>query len=143
MKKLTTIILTCFIFLFPLVIMAQPSDMEEIEQVIIKSYINGLINAHDFIKAKEGIHNEFRILGHSDSLLISKSRDEWISQRSKKKNLPDVQYNIVYIDITGNAASAKIEMQRSNIKAVDYLFLYKFRNKWKIVTAIDHVEKIN
>lgn len=121
---------------------SQSNDKLNVENVIVSSYIHGLINAEDFKLAKEGIHEDFIIWGHTDSLLTKKTRDEWISQRMKRSNLEKVKYTVVYIDIEGDAASAKIRMARGDIIANDYIFLYKFNNRWRIVTAIDHVEKV-
>ena len=140
MKK-TKLFLTVTFLLFSLNLFAQSSDKNKVEEVIINAYIHGLIDAKDFKKAKEGIHEDFIIWGHRDTLLTKKTRDEWIKQRKKSGNLPEVSYTIVFIDIEGDAASAKVELKREKLFAVDYVFLYKFNDKWGIVSAIDHVTR--
>lgn len=48
------------------------------------------------------------------------------------------------IDITGNAAIAKVELyQEGNKIFTDYLSLYKFKEGWRIVSKIceDHRKK--
>ena len=120
---------------------AQSSEREAVERVIVDSYIHGLIDGEDFEKAKEGIHEHFLIWGHRDNILTKKTRDQWISQRRERGNLPKVKYTIAYIDIEGEAASVKISMTRGEITAVDYVFLYKFEKNWRIVSSIDHVER--
>ena len=134
-KKLFPLTIT---LLFSLNLFSQSSDKKKVEEVIIDSYIHGLIDAKDFQKAKQGIHEDFIILGHKDSLLTKKTRDEWIEQRKKRLHLPEVSYTIVYLDIEGDAASAKIEFERDKLVAIDYIFLYKFNDSWRIVSAIDH-----
>lgn len=120
---------------------SQSNDKLRVEQVIVNSYIHGLIDAQDFEKAKEGIHEDFIILGHRDTLLTKKTRDQWIEQRSKRGNLAKVSFTIVYIDIEGDAASAKLELKRETLIAIDYIFLYKFNDNWRIVSAIDHAKR--
>ncbi|UJH66494.1 nuclear transport factor 2 family protein [Allomuricauda sp. SCSIO 65647] len=131
-------LLTIILSLFSFNLFSQSSDKKKVEEVIVDSYIHGLIDAKDFQKAKQGIHEDFIILGHKDSLLTKKTRDEWIQQRKKRLSLPEVSYTIVYLDIEGDAASAKIEFERDKLVAIDYIFLYKFNDNWRIVSAIDH-----
>ncbi|MEM1137935.1 MAG: nuclear transport factor 2 family protein [Bacteroidota bacterium] len=131
------VFLLTIVLLFSFNLFSQTSDKKKVEEVIVDSYIHGLIDAKDFEKAKKGIHEDFIILRHNDSLLIKKTRDEWIQQRKERVNLPEVSYNIVYIDIEGDAASAKIEFEREQLIAIDYIFLYKFNDNWRIVSAID------
>ena len=138
----TNILLITTFLLLTINLFSQSNDKQIVEKVIVNSYINGLIDGEDFEKAKEGIHENFIIWGHTDSLLTKKTRDDWISQRKKRTNLPKVNYTIIYIDIEGDAASAKIKMTRQNIIAVDYVFLYRFNERWRIVSAIDHVKRI-
>jgi hypothetical protein len=71
---------------------------------------------------EEGIHEDFMILGHRNTLLTQKIRDQWIEQRSKRGNLAKVSFTIVYIDIEGDAASAKLELKRETLIAIDYIF---------------------
>ncbi len=130
------IIISCSLQVF-----SQTDDKKLIENVIIKSYIHGLIDGENFQEAKKGIHENFVIWGRRDSLLTQKTRDEWIEQRKKRGNLKKVDYTIIYIDIEGSAANAKIKLTRGNLLATDYLFLYKFNNSWKIVSAIDHIKR--
>lgn len=139
MKTIFSLTLLCILninFVF-----SQEKDKKDIEKVIVESYIHGLIDGEDYDKAKEGIHEDFVILGHTDSIITKKTRDEWIAQRSKRMIMLKVKYDIEYIDITGDAASAKITLSRGQILATDYVFLYKFSNGWKIVSAIDHVKR--
>ena len=133
--------LTLVFILFSLNLSSQSIDKEKVEEVIVNSYIHGLIDAKDFRKAREGIHEDFIILGHRDTLLTKKTRDEWIEQRKKRHHLPEVSYTIAYIDIAGDAASAKLELQRESLFVVDYVFLYKFNERWRIVSAIDHAKQ--
>jgi hypothetical protein len=61
-------------------------------------------------------------------------------QRRKTQTEPDKEKTTcVYknIDITGNAAVAKIELYRSDkLIFTDYLSLYKFEEGWRVVSKI-------
>jgi len=52
---------------------SQSGDKLIVENIIVSSYIKGLINAEDFNAAREGIHEDFIIWGHRDSLLTKKN----------------------------------------------------------------------
>lgn len=140
MKKLFFIVIFGLLTL-PVKLLSQSDDKIKVKEVIVDSYIHGLIDARDFGKAKEGIHEDFVILNHRDTLLIKKTRDQWIEQRKKRGKLEYVTYDIVFVDIEGEAASAKIELKRGELHVVDYVFLYKFKNGWRIVSAIDTVKR--
>lgn len=137
--KTTKLPLLLLFMLLQSALYSQTSDSIKVREVLVDSYVNGLIDAKDFGKAREGIHEEFMILGHKDTLLTKKTRDQWIEQRAKRGYLPEVDYTIEYIDIVGDAASAKLLLKRGEITATDYVFLYRFNDKWRIVSAIDHV----
>jgi len=142
MKKINIILIT-LLFVSNSFLYSQNRDSIQISHVIKKSYIEGLINGKDFNEARKGMHKDFLIFGHKKDSLTLKSIDKWITQREKRKNLPDVKYKIEFIDIEKDAATAKIEMYRNKIKAVDYVFLYKFNSGWKIVSAIDDISQID
>lgn len=141
MKKNILFITAC-ILIVTNNLFSQSNDKEQIKKIIIDSYIHGLIDGEDFNKAKEGIHKDFIIFGHKDSILTKKTRDGWIEQRKSRTNLEKVKYKILYVDVEDEAANAKIKLQRGSIIANDYISLYKFNSKWKIVSAIDHVKRI-
>ena len=122
-------------------LLSQTNDTLRVKEVLVNSYIHGLIDAKDFDQAREGIHEDFVILGHRDIMLTKKTRDQWIAEREKRGSLPEVSYTIVFLDVVGDAASAKLELQREELVAIDYVFLYKFNNDWRIVSAIDHAKR--
>lgn len=144
MIKTRNILLTVgLVFALNIFGVSQNSDSVQIRSAIENSYIHGLINGKDYAEAKRGIHHDFTLLGHQGDSLTEKSIDQWIAQRKKRPDLAEVGYKICFIDIDGDAAVSKIEMFRGSIRAVDYLFLYKFHSGWKIVSAIDEVKTVS
>ena len=114
-------------------------DQELVKQLVVKSYVEGLINAKDFDSARAGIHQGFKILGNRGTEMTEKGLGAWIEARGKRLHLPPVTYKIPLIDIKRKAAVVRIDMVRGTLQATDYVFLYKFKEGWRIVSAIDDV----
>jgi hypothetical protein len=74
-----------------------------------------------------------------ENKLVKYPLEEWIKS-IKKREYPSkdaIAYDIINIDITGDAAAVKVEINISNQKKYsDYLSLYKFKDGWKIVNKI-------
>ena len=113
----------------------------EIRALIEASYINGAFNDLDTRTMREGFHSEFRIHGVlPDGGLRQFGIEEWIAAIEKRKGSPDFdsadqkwEHRIPFIDVTGAAAVAKIELfQRARQVYTDYLSLLKLKDGWKI-----------
>jgi hypothetical protein len=68
---------------------------------------------------------------------------DWVIsiERNKQNNPEGPKYEITYeipmVDVTGNAAVAKIELYKDGTHIfTDYMSLYKFEDGWKIVGKI-------
>jgi hypothetical protein len=73
-----------------------------------------------------------------ENKLVKYPLEEWIKS-IKKREYPSkdvVVYDILNIDITGNAAVVKVKIDIPKRKYSDYLSLYKFKDGWKIVNKI-------
>jgi putative lumazine-binding protein len=144
MKKIMLIaILISSVSLF-----AQNNDKEkeEIKKVIQTAYVDGLQNEGDVEKIDSGIHPDFVLLG------VGKGNEmwkypiaDWKASTVKKLDegkLPltgedKVSIKFKNIDITGNAAVAKIEFYvGTKLTYVDYISLYKFEEGWMMVNKI-------
>ena len=68
----------------------------------------------------------------------------WIKSIEKRKASPDFKpedqkwdYKFAYVDVTGVAASAKIELSKDGKHIyTDYLSLLKFKDGWKITDKV-------
>ncbi len=129
--------------------MAFAQDIEEekkaIQKVIQISYVEGLQNEGNLEKIDQGIHPDFVLLGIGEGETMWKLPiDKWKEKTVKKleegklprKDKP-VTIKFLSIDITGTAAVAKIEFYvGEKLTYIDYISLYKFEGKWKMVNKI-------
>ena len=121
-------------------------EKEAIKKAIQTGYVEGLQNEGDGKKIDAGIHPDFNLLGVGEKDAMWKLPiGEWKERQVKKRKagdlpLPDdkkVTVAYEFIDITGNAAVAKIKfMVGGEQRYVDYISLYKFDSGWKMVNKI-------
>ena len=142
------IVLTILAVIFTVsTIIAQESETEKtkIKEIIQTAYVDGLQNNGNVTDIEKGFHPGFNLLGVRDDMLTKFPIYSWIESFEKRKeqdpNPPaedkKVTCKYLLIDVTGNAAMAKIELYRQeNLLFTDYLQLYKFDDGWKIVSKI-------
>lgn len=142
MRK-TSIIIVLFIIFAVSLVSASIKDIEAektaIQEVVTEGYIEPVFVNGDIEAIKKGFHPEFNMLILRENSLVKYPLEEWIKS-IKKREYPSkdaVAYDITNIDITGDAAVVKVEINISNQKKYsDYLSLYKFKDGWKIVNKI-------
>ena len=78
-----------------------------------------------------------------DNAFMMRTRDEYISGFSGKPAEDEAQRkrSIEMIDITGNAAVAKIKLDYPKTTLTDYFSLLKVEGEWKVVNKIFHAER--
>jgi hypothetical protein len=144
MKFLSTLLALCI--LVPLVITAQDDpEKESIQNIIRTAYVDGLQNKGPKEAIEKGFHPGFDLLGIRNNELTKWPIYSWIQFHEKKllenpappKKEEVVTCSFPFIDISGNAAVAKVELFKGGEKIfTDYLSLYKFEEGWKIVSKI-------
>ena len=122
---------------------AQADEKSAVKAVIQSAYIEGVHVRGDASLMRAGFHPDFRMLVLRDGKMTAVTLDEWagrIEARAKENpNAPPapVTAEFTQIDVTGNAAVAKVDVYRSGKHTfTDYLSLYKFPDGWKIVGKI-------
>ena len=142
MKKVTLFLALVFL---ACTIHANDTEKENIQQVIQTAYVDGLQNLGSIAKIEEGFHPSFKLLGVRNNMLTKYPIYSWVSSvKQQKKKHPEgrpdeekITCKYKSIDVTGNAAMAKIELYRKDKKLfTDYLQLYKFDEGWRIVSKI-------
>lgn len=119
---------------------AQPSDEEAIKQVVASAYIDGIQNNGKVEAIRSGFHPTFTMLRLVENEVKPYPIEEWIAAIEKRKaeakpTSTRTEGKFISIDITGNAATVKLELYREARKTfTDYLVLYKFAEGWKIVS---------
>lgn len=121
------------------------SDSEAIKLVIQTAYVDGLQNRGDIEPIRKGFHEGFDLLGIRNNTLTKLPIYTWIEyvETAKAQN-PDppaddeiVTVKFLDIDVTGDAAVAKIELHKGGRHIfTDYLSLYRFDEGWRVVSKI-------
>lgn len=119
---------------------AQTPDENAIRSVIDQAYIEGLHNGGSLDATRQGFHPGFNLLILRNNMLEALPIYNWIQgTEMRRKNQPQTDTvktvcHYKFIDITGDAAVAKIELHRSGkLIFTDYLSLYRFEEGWRIV----------
>jgi len=114
------------------------AEKAAIQEVVIKGYIEPIFVNGDIEAIKKGFHPEFNMLILRENNLVKYPLEEWIKSIEKREypSKDVVAYDILDIDITGNAAVVKVKIDITKMKFSDYLSLYKFKDGWKIVNKI-------
>ena len=119
-------------------------DKAAIETLIEGAYINGAFNDLDTATMRAGFHPVFKIYEVRDDALGEYPIDDWIASIEKRKAASDFDpadekydHKFVFVDVTGNAAVAKIELFKDSKHIyTDYLSLLKFSDGWKITDKV-------
>ena len=120
------------------------SDEAGIKVVIQSAYIDGIHNLGSIEAVRNGFHPGFNLLiKNKDNQLQELPIYTWIETTEKRKaENPDgpsekTTVEFLNIDITGDAAVAKIDLFKTGKRIfTDYLMLYKFEDRWRIVGKI-------
>lgn len=136
--RLVLVLLGLLLGAYPL--MAQEGGEEAaVRQVLIDAYVHGLHVNRDITAVTSGFHPDFIMHVYDDGQLIQAPLAMWLErlQLDGATNPKSVDYQFDLVDLTGNAAIAKMEIfeDRRHIYT-DYFGLYRFDDGWKIVNKI-------
>ena len=118
------------------------------EKDAVKVPLENYIKAHatgDPEYARKAFYTEGNMIWIRDGMYSSESLDSFIKRAFTGKPAADEvkrkdNRKIEAIDITGNAAVAKIVLDYPNVKFVDYMTLLKINGEWKIVNKSFYAE---
>ncbi len=139
MKK---IILTLAVVAFSFTAFAQNAEEEAVKQVVTSAYVEGIQNNGKIEDIRKGFHPSFNMLRLVDNEIKPFPIEEWIAAIEKRKaeakptdKVVRTEAKFLFVDITGNAATVKLELSREGKKTfTDYIVLYKFTEGWRIVS---------
>jgi hypothetical protein len=125
---------------------ANEADIALIRATIQIAYVEGLQNEGDTVKINSGFHPGFELLipgknGELEKYSLTawkeKIKASLASGKLPRKEADKVSVKFLNVDVTGDAAMAKFEFYvGEKLTFVDYQFLYKFKDGWKIVSKI-------
>ncbi|MET0553096.1 MAG: nuclear transport factor 2 family protein [Vicinamibacteria bacterium] len=89
---------------------------------------------------RQAFHPGARIEGMRDGKLVSRTVEEFAGGASGKPADDEAQRTrrIVSVDVTDDAAFAKIELDYPRVKFTDYFTLLKIDGEWKIMSKVYH-----
>lgn len=126
---------------------AMTAEQEAVRKVVQEAYVDGIHNFRRVEAVRAGFHPEFEMLILKDGTLSKLAIATWI-ENLKRANAtnpipPDApagtQARFPLIDVTGDAALAKVELSRGGLLVfTDYLMLYRFPEGWRIVGKAFH-----
>ncbi|MGM0505241.1 MAG: nuclear transport factor 2 family protein [Bacteroidota bacterium] len=141
MKKISLL----FVLLLILGKVYSANDEEQVKQVILDAYVNGIQNKGSLEDIEKGFHPSFELIGiGKDGYTVWENHIYTWKERVrqyKEENPGNVQEPVSCefesIDITGDACIAKIKLFKDGKQLfTDYLSLYKFKDGWRIVSKI-------
>jgi hypothetical protein len=121
----------------------QADESANVKAVVQSAYVEGVHAKGDAALMRAGFDPEFRMYVLRDGKLTIVTLEDWagrIEAAAKKDpnaKRPAIKAEYTMIDVTGNAAVAKVDLYRDGKHTfTDYLSLYKFPDGWKIVSKI-------
>jgi ketosteroid isomerase-like protein len=131
-------LLLCAGFASMVAAQGKPADSDEtaIRQVV-EQYLGGL-KFNDVERLKKAFWPDAKLFfvkrdGHLGQLTQAQWYEGFKASAGKEEK---GDLRITALDITGNAASVKVEEDYPDSKYIDYLSLLKFDGEWKIVNKI-------
>ncbi len=132
-------LLLTFALLFATSGMAQ-NEMEAVKKVVRSAYVEGIHNNGPIEDIRNGFHPSFSMLRLMENNIEPLPIADWIASIEKRRSENTAQGvridgKFVNIDVTGNAATVKLELFRQDkLIFTDYLSLYLFDEGWRIVS---------
>ncbi|MEO1368545.1 MAG: nuclear transport factor 2 family protein [Acidobacteriota bacterium] len=140
--------LACSALLF--LVLAGPASADghgaeaEIKSLIEKAYVHGAFNELDPEAMEEGFHPDFAIFSPDGEKIRKFPIADWTQRTAERKADPEFKpennkwtHNFASVDVTGHAASVKIELSKDGtLVFTDYLSLLKFESGWRVVGKV-------
>ena len=127
-------ILYILILFFPISIYAQSSEYGAIEKTL-NYYLEGGTN-NDFETLKKAFHENASMKFVANGEYTEVNAIAFFKKGMKPGPPQNRDTRIVYINVTGNAANAQIEIEYPQFSFIDYMNLLKVNGEWKIVSKI-------
>jgi len=113
---------------------ALPSERMAVED-LIQIYFEGWATG-DTAKLSRAMHASCQLKFFRDGKFAAMDRAKYLSLHQAHSRNKDLVTQLVALDITGNAGSAKAEIMTANDKFTDYFNLMKVGEQWYIVDKI-------
>jgi protease I len=105
----------------------------------VQYYFDGGTN-RDSVALRKAFHPDARMLFAKDGRLVVVPIGEYIArvagERPKPGQVDSTKKRVTSVDATGDAAIARVELQRPESVITDYMSLLKVDGRWQIVNKI-------
>jgi hypothetical protein len=119
---------------------ASPSQIEEVVQTYLKGYLGA-----ESASVAAAFHPQTRLFSIDTEKLDVTEMPAWIdnlNSRRERKDIRKARAEISNIDITNDAAVAKVTLTFEKNKFTDYLSLLRIEGTWQIIGKIYTVESL-
>ena len=115
-----------------------PTSAQDRDEAGVRQAIDYYFKGHstgDGAHFKKAFHTEAKLFWVRDGQFSQRTSGEYIASASGKPAPDEAQRKrtIESIDITGNAAIAKVVLDYPQVRFTDYMSLLKINDEWKIV----------
>ncbi|HKY29120.1 MAG TPA: nuclear transport factor 2 family protein [Pyrinomonadaceae bacterium] len=115
------------------------------EQAAVRQPLENYIRGHETGQGeyfRKAFHPDAKLFAIRDGKYWQLTSEEYIARAAGKPADDEAQRRrtIETVDITGNAAVAKIVLDYPQVKFTDYMSLLKIDGEWKIVNKTFHAE---
>ncbi|MGH7546311.1 MAG: nuclear transport factor 2 family protein [Gemmatimonadota bacterium] len=122
---------------------AAASEEAAIRTLLVDAYVEGIHIDRDSAAVRRGFHPDFVMAVYDEGELIVVPLQMWLDhlQLDGRRTSHTIDYAFSSIDVTGSAATAKMEIYEDGTHIyTDYFGLYEFPDGWKIVNKLfyDH-----
>ena len=121
---------------------AQQPSAEALVRRTVETYLHGL-KFNDVASFKKAFHPDAKLFFvRKDGSLGQLTQEQWYEgfEKSAGKEEPG-ELKIVSVDVTGDAASAKVREEYPDSVYTDYVSLLKLGGEWKIVNKVYVLER--
>jgi hypothetical protein len=144
MKKISALILVLMVLGSGIFFTLQ-SEAQMAEKEAVKIPLNNYLQAHATGKAefvRKAFHPDAKLFWYRDGKMMTRTAEEFAAGFSGSPAPDEAQRgrSIDSIDITGNAAIAKITLNYPAVTFTDYMSLLKIDGEWKIVNKTFYSE---
>jgi hypothetical protein len=116
------------------------------EEAAVREALNHYLQGHATGKGEEHakvFHPESKLFWIADGQLRTRTSAEYIAGASGKPAADEAKRKrrIAMVDIAGNAAIARVELDYPDVKFVDYMSLLKVDGRWQIVNKTFYADR--
>jgi hypothetical protein len=116
------------------------------EEAAVREALNHYLQGHATGKGEEHakvFHPEAKLFWIADGQLRTRTSAEYIAGASGKPAADEAKRKrkITMVDIAGNAAIARVELDYPDVKFVDYMSMLKVDGRWQIVNKTFYADR--